>query len=269
MFVFIFVTVFVTMFSLAAPANYGSYWIYLDLRLTRWRSWESSARVTAHISAPLNLEMWPGCPRCDPLLRSAQRSCWTRVPRLRSSLLDAPEGPRTRSCVPLWHECEEPFGKIWELPCGEFHGHGAIQNIPKWVVYFMENPTKIDDLGVSLFQETTMCLCVSHVTQFTRDSFTIHISLLFAVLHSHLRTWGKDWSAGFEEMFDSTLSAHFISTPRDGFRFRGEPGLLHWGPTGPFEERHAECLRHQLWRSGSNLSHSHIHSHSSVMEGFW
>ena len=29
---------------------------------------------------------------------------------------------------------------------------------PKWMVYFMENPIKIDDLGVPLFLETPMSL---------------------------------------------------------------------------------------------------------------
>ena len=27
---------------------------------------------------------------------------------------------------------------------------------PKWLVYFMENPIKMDDLGVPLFQETSI-----------------------------------------------------------------------------------------------------------------
>ena len=29
---------------------------------------------------------------------------------------------------------------------------------PKWMVYFMENPIQMDDLGVPLFLETPMCL---------------------------------------------------------------------------------------------------------------
>ena len=28
---------------------------------------------------------------------------------------------------------------------------------PKWMVYFMENPIKMDDLGVPLFLETPIC----------------------------------------------------------------------------------------------------------------
>ena len=31
------------------------------------------------------------------------------------------------------------------------------RGIPKWMVYFMENPIKIDDLGVPLFLETPIC----------------------------------------------------------------------------------------------------------------
>ena len=38
---------------------------------------------------------------------------------------------------------------IVHVSCGGFHKWGY----PKWLVY-RENPTKIDDLGVSLFQET-------------------------------------------------------------------------------------------------------------------
>jgi hypothetical protein len=38
---------------------------------------------------------------------------------------------------------------------------------PKWVVYFMDNPIKMDDLGVPPFQETTICFSdlspVSHL----------------------------------------------------------------------------------------------------------
>ena len=30
---------------------------------------------------------------------------------------------------------------------------------PKWMVYFMENPIKIDDLGVPLYLETPICSC--------------------------------------------------------------------------------------------------------------
>ena len=30
------------------------------------------------------------------------------------------------------------------------------RGIPKWMVYFMENPIKMDDLGVPLFLETPM-----------------------------------------------------------------------------------------------------------------
>ena len=35
--------------------------------------------------------------------------------------------------------------------------NGGIQ---KWMVYFMENPIKMDDLEVLLFQETTIYICI-------------------------------------------------------------------------------------------------------------
>ena len=30
----------------------------------------------------------------------------------------------------------------------------------KWMVYFMENPIKMDDLEVPLFQETSICIYI-------------------------------------------------------------------------------------------------------------
>jgi hypothetical protein len=37
---------------------------------------------------------------------------------------------------------------IWGFP--------EMGNTPKWLVYFMDNPTKMDDLGVPLFWEITI-----------------------------------------------------------------------------------------------------------------
>ena len=55
------------------------------------------------------------------------------------------------------------MSQAWQLDCcdfdggethsfGGFHSHGGT---PKCLVYFMENPIKIDDLGVPLIQETS------------------------------------------------------------------------------------------------------------------
>ena len=44
--------------------------------------------------------------------------------------------------------------KLWILLCGGFHSHGGTQ---KLLVFVRENPTKMDGLGVPLFQETPMC----------------------------------------------------------------------------------------------------------------
>ena len=38
-------------------------------------------------------------------------------------------------------------------------GVSKTRGTPKWMVYFMENPIKMDDLGVPLFLETPICVC--------------------------------------------------------------------------------------------------------------
>ena len=50
---------------------------------------------------------------------------------------------------------------ILSLFLGVFHkqnmGVSKIRGTPKWMVKIMENPIKIDDLGVPLFLETPIC----------------------------------------------------------------------------------------------------------------
>ena len=43
---------------------------------------------------------------------------------------------------------------------GGFHSHGGT---PKWMVYFMGNPIKLDDIGVPPFQETSICVVFSNL----------------------------------------------------------------------------------------------------------
>ena len=60
-----------------------------------------------------------------------------------------------------WLEDEASFGSRHT-----FRGHGSLRECmgvsknrgtPKWMVKIMENPIKIDDLGVPLFLETPVC----------------------------------------------------------------------------------------------------------------
>jgi len=44
---------------------------------------------------------------------------------------------------------------------GDFHKWGYPK--PKWMVYFMENPMKMDDLEVLLFQETTIYIYIDPI----------------------------------------------------------------------------------------------------------
>ena len=73
---------------------------------------------------------------------SPLRSCWNTVKR----------------CFNAWR-----CGKDCRWECAEAVSHeisrainGGVHELgyPKWLVYFMENPIKMDDLGVPLFQET-------------------------------------------------------------------------------------------------------------------
>ena len=45
------------------------------------------------------------------------------------------------------------------LPGIKHMGVSKNRGTPKWIVYFMENPIKMDDLGVPLFLETPICTC--------------------------------------------------------------------------------------------------------------
>ena len=40
-------------------------------------------------------------------------------------------------------------------------GVSIIGDTPKWMVYFMENPIKTNDVGVHLFQETSIWECLA------------------------------------------------------------------------------------------------------------
>jgi len=55
-----------------------------------------------------------------------------------------------------------PLGKAESNPPGELmcsiYGYFRNRGIPKWMVKIMENPIKMDDLGVSLFLETPICI---------------------------------------------------------------------------------------------------------------
>ena len=53
---------------------------------------------------------------------------------------------------PVAHSISQLIEHIPNIPRSYdgFHSHGRT---PKWMVYFMENPIKMDDLGVALFQE--------------------------------------------------------------------------------------------------------------------
>lgn len=195
---------------------------FLYLRLTRWRSWESSARVTAHISAPLNLAMWPGCQG-----------------------IDAPDGSpgMPHSGVPRrWGR------RRWT------HRRSQEQGLA----------CHCDTYAKSLSADSEI-FCLSAMCFFTRASpftslhkshlFTfLHVSRFFTLSQFFTAVWGG-WgnrSAGFEEMFDSILTPLYQHTGYTGYT-GWISTVLCWGPTGPFEERHAECLRHQLWRTGSHL----------------
>ena len=52
---------------------------------------------------------------------------------------------------------EQPREKInKKLHCCQSSALLSLYGTPKWMVYFMENPIKMDDLGVPLFLETPM-----------------------------------------------------------------------------------------------------------------
>ena len=55
---------------------------------------------------------------------------------------------------------------------------------PKWMVYFMENPIKIDDLGVQLFWDTPMCVSFFHRQS---NNCWIIVALLIRTFH-----WYRD-----------------------------------------------------------------------------
>ena len=119
------------------------------------------------------------CPRWIPR-DATQRGATT----LRSSSLDAPEVPRTRSCVPLWHVCEEPFGRFWDI-LSERHVflHKSLT---------LHIPSQVTSLHIS------SCVTFLHVV---------------AVLHSRLRRMREQISRIWRNVwlhFDSTLSAHGI-----------------------------------------------------------
>ena len=44
------------------------------------------------------------------------------------------------------------------------------RSTPKWMVEIMENPIKVDDLGVPLFSETSIYVCTAYVCISTRIS---------------------------------------------------------------------------------------------------
>jgi hypothetical protein len=194
------------------------------LRLTRWRSWESSARVTAHISAPLNLEMWPGCQGID--------ARWFRDP----------PGFATAGC----HDAEVVVvGRTG----------GPKNKVLRAIVTRMRRAFR----QILILSERHVFNKKKRASPFTSlhksHFFTfLHVSRFFTLSQFFTAVWGG-WgnrSAGFEEMFDSILTPLYQHTGYTGYT-GWISTVLCWGPTGPFEERHAECLRHQLWRTGSHL----------------
>ena len=48
----------------------------------------------------------------------------------------------------------DPYGKWWANPLGRYMDVSKNSGTPKWMVKIMENPIKMDDLGVPLFLET-------------------------------------------------------------------------------------------------------------------
>ena len=67
------------------------------------------------------------------------------------------------------------------------------RGIPKWMVKIMENPIKLDDLGIPLFLETPICLLYIYTYQELLYIHIIHFNKVFhyksSILGAHPYFW--------------------------------------------------------------------------------